>query len=290
MSLRPPPQPIPILRSIEPIALDTEAWLVDIWGVMHNGVRPYPDAVDACRMFRSQGGLVLLLSNSPRRAAGVAAQLDQIGVAREAYDGIVSSGDATRVLISKLGGAHVFHLGPERDRPIFEGLPVTMTAAANAEAIVCTGLFDDATESPEDYAGQLAGFAARGIPMICANPDLMVERDGRIIWCAGGLAQAYEHIGGRVSYAGKPHTPIYDMAFAALAEMKGCSVARSRTLAIGDGIRTDIAGAVSNGLKAVYIASAVHLASGEALTTGALQDLFPTHHGRPVAAQAGLAW
>jgi len=284
------PAPIPIVSSIVDIAQGKSAWLVDIWGVMHNGVVPFAGAVDACQQFRSGGGTVLLLSNSPRPSPGVRAQLDDIGVSRSAYDGIVSSGDATRALISKWGGRPVFHLGPARDAPLFDGLGVAIVDQDKAEGIVCSGLFDDTTETPEDYRALLSGFAARRLPMICANPDIKVERDGQVIYCAGALAEAYASLGGEVALAGKPHLPIYGMAFEELARLQGSPVDAADCLAIGDGVKTDIAGAAAASVVAVYIASAVHMGQGAVLDAATLEQLFPAAQGRPVAAMTQLAW
>lgn len=286
------PHSIPILSSIAPLAAETDAWLVDIWGVMHNGVTPFAEAGAACARFREDGGTVLLLSNSPRPAAGVKVQLDQIGVGADAYDAILSSGDATRELIGEYEGAAVFHLGPERDAPIFDGLDVKRVGAGaqeGAAVIVCTGLFDDTTESPDDYAELLETFARRSVPMICANPDVRVERGGQIVYCAGALAEAYGALGAEVKLAGKPHRPIYDMAFARIADLRGRPVSRSRMLAIGDGVNTDIAGAIGAGVRAVYVASRVHM-DGSALTTQELSAMFADITRRPVAAMAHLAW
>ncbi len=280
--------PIPIVTSIAPFAGSRAAWLADVWGVMHNGVAPFTSAVDACRHFRKSGGLVLLLSNAPRPGTSVAEQLDRIGIARDSYDAIVSSGDAARSFIAELGPCPLFHLGPARDRPIFAGLHVSYADAAGAEAIVCTGLFDDETETPETYTAMLADLAARKIPMICANPDLTVERGGRLIYCAGALAAAYEHLGGGVRYAGKPYLPVYDMAFQRLAQLNGRPLRRSEILAIGDGVRTDIEGAAAAGVDSVYVASPVHLDAG--LTPAALDGLFPEPPLRPIAAMPYLAW
>ncbi len=279
---------IEIVRSIAPLAASTDAWLVDIWGVLHNGETPFAGAVGACQAFRAHGGIVLLVSNAPRPHASVAAQLDKIGVAREAYDGIISSGDASRELIAALGAAPVLHLGPERDRPLFDGLAVRLTAIDVAVALVCTGLRDDETETAETYRALLIDAALRGLPMICANPDLSVDRGGRIIPCAGAVAALYEALGGAVTYAGKPHLPIYVAAFAAIDRLAGRTVGRDRILAIGDGVRTDIAGAARANIRSVYIASGVHLDG--ALDASALERLFPQTDGRPVAAMDALAW
>lgn len=281
--------PIPVLTAIADLAGGSRAWLVDIWGVMHNGVTPFPTAVSACQKFRSQGGVVLLLSNSPRPSNGVAVQLDQIGVARDAYDGIVSSGDATRTLLAAWSGRPIYHLGPERDRPLFEGIDIRLVSEADAEGVICTGLFDDTTETPDDYAALLASLKARDLPMICANPDIKVERGGRIIYCGGAVAQAYSEIGGEVALAGKPHAPIYDMALDELARISGRAIARGEIIAIGDGVKTDIAGAVRAGIRAVYVASAVHMV-GDTLDGETLSMLFPQGSERPTAAMVQLAW
>lgn len=279
---------IPLVSSVAPLAAATDAWLVDIWGVMHNGVRPFLDAVRACATFRRIGGTVMLLSNAPRPASSVAEQLDRIGVPQSAYDVILTSGDAARAMISDLAGRPVFHLGPDRDRPIFAGSDVICTPLQDAEVIVCTGLFDDETETPEDYREMLQAARTRALPMICANPDLKVERGGRIIWCAGGVAALYETLGGNVSYAGKPFAPIYKLAFEKLARLRGAKVPRERVLVIGDGVKTDIAGAGVAGVRSVFIASAIHV--GGRLDAKTLELLFADAPARPVAAMPALAW
>lgn len=281
---------IDIVTTIAPLSAGKKAWFVDIWGVMHNGVAPFASAVTACRTFREEHeGIVILVSNAPRPNTAVAAQLDRIGVARAAYDAIVSSGDISRSLIAGLGSAPVYHLGPDRDVPLYEGLDVALSSADRAETIVCTGLFDDETETPRDYLKMLTALAARNVPMICANPDLAVERGGRIIPCAGAVAALYEQLGGRVAYAGKPHLPIYTATFALVDKLARRAVAKSEILAIGDGVKTDIAGAAVAGIASVYIASNVHL-EGAAMDAGALEGMFPEAAGRPVAAMTELAW
>lgn len=282
--------PVPVLTTIAPLAADTDAWLVDIWGVMHDGVRPYQAAVAACRTFRHRGGTVLLLSNAPRPAPSVVQQLRRIGVADDAYCAVLSSGDAARAMIADLRGRGVLHIGPERDLPIFEGLGVELVALDAAAAIVCTGLRDDETETPGDYTGELSKALRRGLPMICANPDLKVERAGKLVWCAGGIAAAYQAMGGDVRYAGKPHAPIYAQARDMIARLRGADVGNARLLAIGDGIKTDIAGALDAGIRAVFVASGVHVADAGAIDAATLDALFPDAGRRPVAAMTALAW
>ena len=279
---------IPLATSIAPLAAATDAWLVDIWGVMHNGVVPFRDAARACATFRRIGGTVMLLSNAPRPAASVAQQLARIGVPADAYDTILTSGDAARAMIAEYSGEPVFHLGPERDTPLFAGLGVTTAPISEAKAIICTGLFDDETETPDDYRPLLDTARKRQLPMVCANPDLKVERGGKMIWCAGGIAQLYETLGGEARYAGKPFAPIYELAFEELARLRGAKIAPERVLAIGDGVKTDIAGAGAAGVRSVFIASGVHVEG--ALNADTIERLFADAPARPVAAMTALVW
>lgn len=283
-----PPATIPLVSSVAPYSAATDAWLVDIWGVMHNGVQPFLDAARACSTFRKIGGTVMLLSNAPRPAPSVAEQLQRIGVPNSAYDTILTSGDAARSMISALAGKPVFHLGPERDTPIFAGADIEMAPLPDAKAMVCTGLFDDETETPETYREILQAARARNLPMICANPDLKVERGGKVIWCAGGIAALYETLGGKVSYAGKPFAPIYKLALKELTRLRGVKVSRERVLAIGDGVKTDIAGAGAAGIRSIFIASGVHVEGG--LDAEALERIFADVPARPLAAMPALAW
>jgi HAD superfamily hydrolase (TIGR01459 family) len=280
---------IPVIDAIAPLAAGTDVWLTDVWGVMHNGVAPFAGAVDACRRFRASGGTVLLLSNAPRPAASVAAQLDRIGVARDAYDAILTSGDAARGLIQSLGETPVLHLGPERDLPIYHGLAVSLVDEDAATAIVCTGLFDDTTETPETYRPLLERLVRRRMGMMCANPDLKVERGDRIVYCAGAVAALYQDLGGCVVYAGKPHLPIYDLALKQVAALRGRDVDRERVLCIGDGVKTDIKGAEAASLRSLFVASGIHVGAG-GLDAGTLRRLFDAFSQPPVAAMAELRW
>jgi HAD superfamily hydrolase (TIGR01459 family) len=264
-------------------------WFVDIWGVIHDGVRPSASAVSACQTFRARGGAVVLVSNSPRPRDGVVRQLDGVGVANDAYDDVVTSGDVTRKLIAPWRSRPIRHIGPERDAPLFAGFDISRVGVGAAEVAVCTGLFNDETETPGDYRDELSALKSRGLTMICANPDLKVERAGRVIYCAGALAQAYEKIGGRVLTAGKPHAPIYDAAMAIAEAVRGAPVERGRILAIGDGVKTDIAGAGGYGLRSVFVASAVDVERGEALSDAAAR-LFCGSLAPPVAVMRALVW
>lgn len=279
---------IPAIASITAISEPFDVWFLDIWGVLHNGVRPFPGAVAAASAFRSRGGSVILVSNSPRPRAGVARQLAQIGVPDGAYDAIVTSGDVSRALIKARAGEIVFHIGPQRDLAVYEGLDVARGPLGDAQVIVCTGLFDDESETPENYALMLAEARARRLDMVCVNPDVTVERGSRIIYCAGAIAQAYEALGGHVLYAGKPHAPIYEEALREAAAVRGAAVGRRRVLAIGDGVKTDIGGALDAGVSCVYVASAVHMGADETLSQAAVR-LFPDPRRRPIAVMSALA-
>jgi len=232
--------------------------LCDVWGVVHNGLAALPEAGRALARFRSGGGRVLLITNAPRLKTQVAEQLDRFGVDRAAYDDIVTSGEATRTYLAARHGERVFHLGADRDLPLYGGLDVTLTDAAGASLICCTGLFNDDTETPDDYAADLAAWAARQLPMVCANPDIVVERGDRLLWCAGALAERYRAIGGPTIVFGKPHPPIYATALARLAEITGAPAAPASILAIGDGVATDVRGANQAGLDVLFITAGIH--------------------------------
>ena len=236
-----------------------DAVYCDLWGCLHNGQRPFRAAVEALRAFRAKGGRVLLLTNSPRPKPGVIRQLDQIGVPRDCWDEIATSGDAAQsALFSGAVGRRVWHLGPERDMPFFTETAediapggIERVELAQAQGIVCTGLFDDRIETPEDYRARLLMAKVNGLKMLCANPDLVVDYGDRRIYCAGALAQLYAEMGGEVLYFGKPHPPIYDLAARRLDRLQ--PVQPDRILCIGDGIGTDIAGAQLEGLDALFI-------------------------------------
>ena len=281
---------VPLIASMAEIGRAHDAWISDIWGVLHNGREAFPAASEACVTYRRQGGTIVLVTNAPRPEADVESMLRRLGVPAEAYDAIVTSGDVTRELIRPWIGRPVHHLGPDRQLMIFDDLDVTLVGAETADVVVCTGLVDDDRETPEDYQRHLALFRARGLEMICANPDIVVERGERIVYCAGALAEAYEKLGGRVHYAGKPHAPIYERAFELIAGAKGSAVPRDRILAIGDGLKTDIAGAEAMRLKSLFIGSALHIPHGQMLDEATLTTLFAGHRSPPIAAQRALVW
>jgi HAD superfamily hydrolase (TIGR01459 family) len=278
----------PILSSIAPLAETSEAWIVDIWGVMHNGARAHPAAGEACKRFRARGGIVVLLSNAPRPFPAVVPHMTSLGVDPDAYDTGVTSGDATREMIAGWQSRPLLHIGPERDRGLFEGYDVRFASPEMAEVVICSGLYDDSQETPADYAGLFEGLLARRVPMICANPDILVERGEQLIYCAGALAADYEAKGGKVIYAGKPYGPIYDRTLREIARLKGRAVAKENILCIGDGVETDLQGAHNAGFRSVFIASPIFLPDG--LSAPALTKLFADRAFAPIAALPALAW
>ena len=231
---------------------------------------------------------MLLLTNAPRPAPAIVEQLARLKVPREAWDAVLTSGDLTLRLIAEHRDEPLAHLGPDRDRGLFDGQRLTLVGLDDARAIVCSGLYDDERETAEDYRARLAGPASRGVPLICANPDVTVARGDRIIPCAGAIAAVYEDLGGRVIYAGKPYLPVYERAFEMIRDIRGKSVAKSAVLGIGDGVNTDIRGALTAGIPAVLVASPVHLP--EPLSPASLARVLAPLPGRPVAAMAALAW
>lgn len=239
-------------------------WLCDVWGVVHNGVSTFPDALDALMRHRQAGGAVVLITNAPRPSAPVLKQLERLGAPSEAFDAICTSGDVTRRLVGEHAGETLHYIGPERDLALFEGLDVKLGSLDEATAVVCTGLVDDHGEEPEHYDPVLLRMRERSLDMICANPDKVVRQGDRLYPCAGALAERYEALGGRVLMAGKPFPPIYDQCLDLAARALGHAVERRQALAIGDGLHTDVEGAARNGLAMLFIAGGIHEAELQA--------------------------
>jgi HAD superfamily hydrolase (TIGR01459 family) len=265
-----------------------EVILSDIWGVVHNGIEAFPEACAALHTYRRQGGTVILITNAPRPADSVQRQLRKLGVADDTYDAIVSSGDLTRDFVADHPGKKMFWIGMERHNAVHRGLDPVIAPLEDADYIVCTGLYDDETETPEDYRDMLLQARARKLPFVCANPDIVVERGHRLIHCAGALAADYEARGGQVTYAGKPHLPVYERALAEIARLRGGPVEKSRVLCIGDGIETDVKGAHAAGLRSVFVASPISAPAG--LSVAVLEELFTGRPFAPVAAMPALGW
>jgi HAD superfamily hydrolase (TIGR01459 family) len=243
------------IQGLADIAGDYDALLCDVWGVLHNGVRAFPNAVEALEKFRRGGGGVVLVTNAPRPSPPIRQQLKDIGVPDDAYDALVTSGDVTRNVIAARPGVKVLHVGHERDLAFYEGLDAKLVPEAEAELISCTGLFDDTVETPENYRALFQRLVARRLPMVCANPDIVVERGDRLIYCGGALARLYSEMGGEATLVGKPHAPIYAAAKKRLAEFGA-----RRILAVGDGLPTDIRGAVENGVPVLFVTGGIHAA------------------------------
>lgn len=250
----------PEITGLRSIIARYDLILCDLWGVMHNGINAIPGANDAVTRARATGATVMMISNAPRPGPVVARQIEGYGVPKSAYDDVVASGDVTREELIARPGAKVFHLGPQRDLPNYEGLDLTLVDFDSADLIVCSGPFNDAGDQPEQYRELLTRAKARGLTLICANPDIVVERGDRLVWCAGALAAIYDEIGGKTIYAGKPHPQIYEIALKRTAKLRGKEVDAKRVLAVGDGLRTDILGAVRNGFDSLFIARGIHAA------------------------------
>lgn len=252
------PNPL-LVPGLSALAPAYKAVLCDVWGVLHNGVAAFPKACEALQRYRAEtGGKVVLITNAPRPSPPILDQLARLGVPRDAFDAVVTSGDVTRAQLQAHSDIPVMHIGPDRDHSLFAGLDLTLTDEAGAGQVVCTGLVDDERETPEDYRALLERMVARDLPLLCANPDIVVERGSTLIWCAGALARLYEDLGGRVTILGKPHAPIYEAALARVAELAGAPVAKTDILAIGDGLPTDIRGAVANEIDVLFITGGIH--------------------------------
>jgi HAD superfamily hydrolase (TIGR01459 family) len=267
--------------------------LSDVWGVVHNGLAAFAEACDALIRFRAGGGTVILLTNAPRQSDIVIGFLDKLGVPRATFDAVVSSGDVARAVIEERRNESVFHIGPERDHPIFTELNVRFAPVASADYVVCSGLYDDTTETPEDYRDLLGEVRRRNLFMVCANPDLVVERGHELIYCAGAIADLYESMGGEVLYTGKPHRPIYEQALKRAAVLRSAAPPLARTLAIGDSVRTDLLGASAFGVDCLFVTAGIHadeLGGRESIDHGALVEIFGEAGVLPQAVTRRLVW
>jgi HAD superfamily hydrolase (TIGR01459 family) len=275
------------------LAPDYDVALCDVWGVVHNGVVAWAEACDALMRFRQQGGTVTLITNAPRPGEVVKILLDRLAVPRDAYDGIVSSGDVARTIVAERRGQRAYHIGPARDMPIFEGLDLRPADVDDADYVVCTGLFDDTKETPQDYVDLVERLRARRLTMVCANPDVVVERGDKLVYCAGAVADLYAASGGEVIFAGKPYRPIYEQALAAAANARGADVVHGRVLAIGDSVRTDLKGAAAFGIDCLFVTAGIHaqeLGGRHDPSASALADIFGAAGLFPKAVTPRLEW
>lgn len=256
-----------MISALSDLAGQYDALFCDLWGCVHNGVAPFPAAVAALRAFRAGGGRVILVTNAPRPKSSVRAQLDRMGLPRDTWDDIATSGDAAQAaMLRGAVGRRVHHIGAEKDETFFTdfepdiadlvaGAGITRVPLAEAEGIVCTGLADDLTETPEDYRARLLLGKTMGLKFLCANPDIIVDMGDKRLWCAGALAADYEDMGGEALYFGKPHPPVYDLA------RRRLGLEEPRILCVGDGIHTDVQGGIGEGLDTLFITGGI--AAGE---------------------------
>lgn len=268
--------------------------LCDVWGVIHNGRRSFAGANEALSRFQVEQGPVVLISNAPRPSVDVHGQLDMLGVPRTAWSRFVSSGDATRDLLAHRAPGPAWAIGPERDAPLYRDLGLAFAGPEDAAFISITGPYDDEVDTPEDYRGRFETAIARGLVMICANPDLVVQRGTDLIYCAGALAQLYERMGGEVIMAGKPYPAIYDLALAEAQDLLGRPLDRARVLCVGDGMPTDVRGANAQGLDLLFIANGIHGADavgadGRLIAAG-VDRLLAEHGSHARWAMPDLTW
>ena len=294
-----PQTSIPILTGVRDLLAAYDVVLCDVWGVIHNGREHFAQACDALARFRAGGGRVVLVTNAPRPNPPVREQLDRLGVPRSTFDDIVTSGDVTLAFIASHGNAPLHHIGPERDLTLFEilkkltGNAPPLVDLAEATYVVCTGLFDDQNETPDDYDAAFAQMRARGLDFISANPDLVVHVGDKLLYCSGALAERYAALGGKVIQAGKPYHPIYERAFQIAQGLIGRNVDKSRVLAIGDAMRTDIKGACDFGVDALFVTSGIHreeLHPESALDEAAFRQILASVADQPKAAITRLVW
>lgn len=284
-----------MIHGLAEVAEGFDAFILDLWGVVHDGVEPYAGARDTLAAIRAAGKKTLLLSNAPRRADALVEQLGRMDIGRDMYDLVLSSGEAVHTELARRTdpffaalGHRIYHMGPERDANVYAGLDLAPVDIASADFILNTGPWDF-DETVEDYVPRMEQALARNLPMVCANPDLVVMRQGRPVVCAGALAKRYAEMGGRVSTRGKPDPAIYDLAL----EMLG--VERNRVLAVGDALHTDIKGANGAGIRAVFVTQGIHAAElgirpGDEPDPDALRTVIARHGERPMAAIATFRW
>jgi len=275
------------------LASDYDVFLCDVWGVVHNGEVSFPDACDALMRVRAMGKTVVFITNAPRPGEAVIRQIAHLHVPTEAYDAIVSSGDVTRDVIAHRKGQTVCHIGPERDHSIFAGLNVKFAPLESADYVVCSGLDDDENETPENYRARLETMLKRKLFMVCGNPDLVVERGSRLVYCAGSIADLYATMGGEVLYAGKPYRPIYDLALQKAEAISGHKTDLKRVMAIGDSVHTDLKGARAYGIDMLFMAAGIHaeeFGGRDTPDAEAMKTVFAAAGEMPTAVMKHLVW
>ncbi len=294
------PTPAPaILSGLHEIAANYDVVFCDVWGVVHNGRQHFTDACGALARYRSEfGGVVILVTNAPRPHASVRQQLARLSVPADVYDDIVTSGDVTLALIAAHGNAPLHHIGPARDSALFDilesqtGFAPPRVNLDAADYVVCTGLFNDETEQPGDYDAALGRMRARGLELISANPDHVVHVGDKLVYCSGAIADRYASLGGVVLQAGKPYAPIYERAMQLGQQRRGGALEKSRVLAIGDGMHTDVKGGCDFGLDVLFVTGGIHQADfdGSRANDASLQRFLQNAENRPKAALDVLRW
>ncbi len=282
---------VPHAEGLSKIIDNYDCILCDVWGVLHNGKEIWQDAAIALTKAREAGVPVIMITNAPRPQGPVLEQLAYMNCPEGVFDDLVTSGDVTRELIKALDGS-VFHIGPERDYALYEGLDVEFSQAEDAAGIVCTGLFDDYNEHPDDYIERFKQYVDLKLPFICANPDIVVEVVDKLLWCAGALAREYDKLGGETQIVGKPYNPIYDVAIERGEKVLGRKLDKARILGIGDGLPTDVLGAHDNGIDGLFITNGIHAAdytTGE-VDNAKLQAFLKDNNAKPTYWIKSLVW
>lgn len=284
----------PILAHAGDLLSRYDVLFCDVWGVVHNGVTAFEGACAALKRFRREGGTVILVSNAPVPKHRVEAMLDLRHVPKDAWDDIVSSGDIALTHVEERSFKRFYGIGPQdRDEALFKALKGELVSLDKADAMICTGMNDDVGERPEDYRPMLSEALKRKLPFVCANPDLLVDVGGTLYYCAGAIADIYEHMGGKVFWAGKPHLSAYETAHRKAEGLRDANVPRSKCLVIGDAIRTDLKGAENFNCDALFVASGIHrheAMDGDALSPAKLAALFPPGTPAAKAVMAELQW
>ncbi|MGI9353239.1 MAG: TIGR01459 family HAD-type hydrolase [Rhizobiaceae bacterium] len=285
-------KPVPTIDGLHQLVDRYDCILCDVWGVLHNGRELWTNTTDALSRARKAGLAVIMITNAPRPRGPVLRQLERLGCPDNVFDELVTSGDVTRELIRQLEGP-VFNIGPGRDHTLYEGLDVTFTERpGEAAGIVCTGLYDDYNEHPSEYVERFKQYIGLDLPFICANPDIVVEVIDKLLWCAGALAREYDQLGGETRIVGKPYAPIYDVSTSHAEKLLDKPLDKSRILAIGDGLPTDIKGAEDYGIDALFITNGIHAAdytSGE-VDDSRLQNFLAKNNASPTAWIKTLVW
>lgn len=289
---------LPVLSGLHEIARDYDAFILDLWGVIHDGIVPYPGAKDALAGLAKLGKRTIMLSNAPRRAVSLVGQMESMGISRQLYGDVMSSGEAVHMEMASRRdpwfaalGRRCLHVGTERDKDLFDDMDVDLVDRIDdAQFLLVTGP-DSYDDTVEDFAPLLDDAARRRLPMVCANPDLVVIRQGRPLVCAGALALHYERIGGDVRYRGKPDPAIYDLCIERLRVAD-----RRRVLAVGDAFHTDVAGAKAAGIDCLFCTGGIHAAEigttyGQTPDPARLEEVIAAHGNlRPTAAIGGFVW